>query len=264
MYSPLTITVKYLAYWLTASNGKGHGIHSPFVFDFIKKVLNDKRAYPEYQPIEYMRKKLLADKTSVDAKDYGAGSNNRAGSKRISSIAKKSAKNNKYGQLLFRLVKYYQPNHIIELGTSLGISTAYLAAANKKAKVITGEGNYAIAAKARNNLDSLDLRNVQIITGNFDNTLPKMVSGISHVDLAFVDGNHRRQPTINYFYELLKKTTPSSMIIFDDIHWSREMEMAWEEIKAYPATLLTVDLFFIGIIFFRPEFKVKQHFRIRF
>jgi predicted O-methyltransferase YrrM len=249
---------------MNASNGKGHGIHSPFVFDFITKVLNDKTPYAEYKQVEVLRKKLLADNTPVPNEDFGAGSGNHSGSKSISSIAKNAAKNPKYCRLLYRLVKFYRPHYVIELGTSLGISTAYLAAADTSSVVITGEGNHAIAAKAGNNLDSLGLGHVRIITGNFDNTLPQIVSGIPHIDLAFIDGNHRRQPSVKYFNELLKKTTASSMIIFDDIHWSWEMEMAWEEIKEHPATMLSIDLFFIGIIFFRPEFKVKQHFRIRF
>ena len=117
---------------------------------------------------------------------------------------------------------------------------------------------------ARNNFESRGLTNVRIITGNFDNTLPEMVSAIPHIDLAFIDANHRKKPTLTYFNELLKKMSDRSVIIFDDIHWSAEMEEAWNEIKKHPSVMLTVDLFFLGIIFFRPEFKVKQHFRIRF
>jgi predicted O-methyltransferase YrrM len=264
MFSRGTLTIKFLNYWLTSSHSKGHGIHSPFVFQFIKKVLNDKTNYPEYDKVHQLRTKLLMNNTPVPLEEYGAGSRSGPSSKSVSQITKHAAKSPKYGQLLYRIAHFYQPHYIVELGTSLGISSAYLAMADTSSVVVTGEGNYAVASIAKNNLSSLGLSNVKIITGNFDNTLPEMVGAIPHIDLAFIDANHRRDPTLSYFHELLKKTTESSIIIFDDIHWSSGMEAAWNEIKEHPSVMLTVDLFFMGIIFFRPEFKVKQHFRIRF
>lgn len=264
MYSPLTLATKYIGYRINASNGKGHGIHSPFVFDFVEKVLNDKIAYSEYSEAERLRKKLLADQTPVPMEDYGAGSTSGRASKSVSQIAKVSAKSAKYAQLLFRIARFYRPHYILELGTSLGVSSAYLGLADKTSAMVTGEGNYAVATIAKNNFDSLGLTNVRVITGNFDNTLPEMVSAIPHIDMAFIDANHRKKPTLAYFRELLKKMSEHSVIIFDDIHWSKGMEDAWSEIKEHPSVMLTIDLFFMGIVFFRPEFKVKQHFTIRF
>lgn len=264
MFSPFTLGIKYLDYWLGSSSYKGHGIHSPFVFEFIKKVMNDKTEYPEYKLVEGLRQKLLTDQTPVPLEDYGAGSRSGPGSKSVAQITRHASKSPKYGQLLFRIAKFYQPHYVVELGTSLGISTAYLAFADKASVIVTGEGNYAVASLAKQNFDTAGLPNVRIITGNFDNTLPEMVSSIPQIDLAFIDANHRKAPTLSYFNELLKKTTDSSVIIFDDIHWSAGMEEAWNEIKQHPSVMLTIDLFFFGIIFFRPEFKVKQHFRIRF
>lgn len=264
MYSPLTLAAKYIRYRLSANNGRGHGIHSPFVFEFVQKVLNDTTSFPEYERVEQLRAKLLADSTPVPMEDYGAGSKAGAGSKSVAQIARVSAKSPKYARLLFRIARFYKPYYLLELGTSLGVSSAYLALAERKSVVVTGEGNYAVATMARSNFESLGLTNVRIITGNFNNTLPEMVSAIPHIDFAFIDANHRKKPTITYFNELLTKISDSSVIIFDDVHWSREMEEAWSEIKDHPSVMLTIDLFFLGIIFFRPEFKVKQHFRIRF
>jgi predicted O-methyltransferase YrrM len=105
---------------------------------------------------------------------------------------------------------------------------------------------------------------VQIVTGNFDNTLPEIAGMLPQVDLAFIDGNHRRIPTVKYFHALLEKCSDNSVVVFDDIHWSKGMELAWEEVKSHPSVMLTIDLFFMGLVFFRPEFKVKQHFTIRF
>ena len=264
MYSTVAITAKYIKYLISASNGHGHGIHSPFVYNFIRDVLNDKTAYPEYIKIEELRNKLLHNQTPVPIEDFGAGSQFPSVSKSVSQITRDSSKNARYGQLLFRITRYYKPHYVVELGTSLGMSTAYLGAADESSVIVSGEGNYALASLARENLISIGVGNVRIITGNFNNTLPEILGSIPHVDLAFIDGNHRRIPTVAYFHELLHRKSPESIFIFDDIHWSRDMEYAWEEIKSHPAVMLSVDLFFFGIIFFRPEFKAKQHFTIRF
>ncbi|MBO9570741.1 MAG: class I SAM-dependent methyltransferase [Chitinophagaceae bacterium] len=264
MYSPYKKVLRYLGYRLRSSSGKGHGVHSPFVFSFITDVLNDKTQYPEYKQIENIRSKLLADNTPVPLEDYGAGSVAGLGSRSVSSITASAAKSPKFAALLFRIARHYRPHYILELGTSLGISTSYLASADKNAAIVSGEGNFVLASMAKSNFESLELHNIQIVTGNFDNTLPQMVRAIPHIDMAFIDGNHREKPTIKYFHELLSKVSPSSVIIFDDIHWSAEMEAAWRYIKNHASVMLSIDLFFMGIVFFRPEFKVKQHFSIRF
>ena len=265
MYSRFQLLKRYLNYWLSASNGKGHGMHSPFVFEFITKVLNDKTAYPEYAKVEALRTQLLNDTTTLEVEDFGAGSANDKKNKRtISSIAKNAAKPKKFGQLLFRMVKHYQPATILELGTSLGITTAYLSLANTAARVITMEGSKEIAGVANGTFKNLEIRNTELIEGNFDSTLSSVVSQLSSADFVFVDGNHRKEPTLRYFQQLLATTNNNSILVFDDIHWSSEMEAAWETIKNDAAVTCSIDLFFIGIVFFRKEFKEKQHFVIRF
>ena len=265
MYSKPQLLLKYLQYYFTASNGKGHGMHSPFVFEFITKILNDKTVYPAYEKAEALRNQLLNDDTVLEVEDFGAGSVIDKKSKRsISSIAKNAAKPKKFGQLLFRMVKYYQPAIILELGTSLGITTSYLSLAKPGARLITMEGSNEIANVAKQNFKVLELKNVEVIDGNFNDTLSSIVSSLSSVDLAFVDGNHRKEPTERYFKELLPKTNNHSILVFDDIHWSSEMEAAWETIKNNAAITCSIDLFFIGIVFFRKEFQEKQHFVIRF
>ena len=150
MYSAFQLAKKYIGYYLTAQNGKGHGIHSPFVFDFIIYVLNDKKKYPCYPKIESLRKQLLANKTIIEVEDFGAGSAVIPFKKRrIKDIAASSLKKKKYAQLLFRIAKYYQSRHIVELGTSFGISTCYLASAQKESSVTTLEGSHNIAGIAR-------------------------------------------------------------------------------------------------------------------
>ena len=265
MYSPFRIAKKYLHYYITAGNGRGHGIHSPFVYNFIRNVLIDRTAYPAYKQVENLRELLLKDNTMIEVEDMGAGSaldNKRQRS--VASIARHAAKPKKLAQLLFRIVRHYSPMNIVELGTSLGISSSYMALANRDARIITGEGSKAVAKYAKRNFAALHLDQVQVIEGNFDDTLPAMLAQLPQVDLAFIDGNHREEPALRYFNQLISKTHAASIIILDDIHWSKEMESAWATIRQHPSVRLTIDLFFFGLVFFNEDIKVKQHFTIRF
>ena len=265
MYSRSQLAVKYLKHWITASNGKGHGVHSPFVFEFITKVLNDKIVYPGYEKVEALRNQLLKENTVLEVEDFGAGSViDKKNKRKISSLAKNAAKPKKFGQLLFRMVKYYQPATVLELGTSLGITTSYLSLARPGARLITMEGSKEIAEIAKNNFKALEIENAELIGGNFDDSLSPVIYQLSSVDFVFIDGNHRKEPTLRYFQQLIAKTNNNSILVFDDIHWSGEMEAAWETIKSHSSVTCSIDLFFIGIVFFRKEFKEKQDFAIRF
>ena len=265
MYSPFAIGIRYIKYLLTASNSKGHGVHSPFVYEFITTVLNDDRHFYAYQPIEKLRQQLLSDNKEIEIEDFGAGSRvAKTKNRKISKIARSSLKPKKFGQLLFRIVDHYSPFSIIELGTSLGITTAYLAAAKKGSEIATMEGALSVSELAKQHFKILELDNIELVEGDFDSILSSTIARKVTIDLAFIDGNHRYEPTLRYFKELLRATHPNSMLIFNDIHWSSEMEQAWREIQEHPSVTLTIDLFFIGIVLFRKENKAKQHFTIRF
>jgi predicted O-methyltransferase YrrM len=265
VYSSLQLAQKYIKYYLQAYNGKGHGMHSPFGFDFILHVLNNKSQYHPPASIETLRQKLFQDNRVLEVEDLGAGSRVNA-SKQIAvrDIANAALKSKKYAQLMYRLVRHYQPRTIIELGTSLGLTTSYLATANPGARIISIEGSEAIANIARENFQSLGLQNIESLQGNFDSVLPTVLQSTRSVDMAYIDGNHRYGPTIAYFHHLLPSIHEYSVLVFDDIHWSAEMEQAWEEIKQHPAVRYSIDIFFLGFVFFRKEFKVKQQFCIRF
>ncbi|MHA4810557.1 O-methyltransferase [Flavitalea flava] len=264
-YSRFSLSKKFLRYYITASNGKGHGIHSPFVFDFIINVLNDAKAYPAYARVESLRKELKKDPLLLEIEDMGAGSALQATRHRtVANLARHAAKPQKLGQLLYRIAQYYKPRTILELGTSLGLSSAYLASGNGEAKLWTIEGAVPVARVAERNFRSLGLPNVELVTGNFDLMLDPVLEKAGTVDLAFVDGNHRLEPTLRYFHALMNRSSSPAILIFDDIHWSEEMEEAWNILKMDPRVYLTIDLFFIGLIFLREEFKIKQDFSIRF
>ena len=265
MYSLPQLGLRYLHYYFRASNGRGHGMHSPFVFEFITRVLNDRTVYPAYSQVESLRQQLLQNREMIRVEDFGAGSVYQSEKiRRIGSIARNAAKPAKYGQLLFRIAHQYQPDNILELGTSLGLTSAYLASANPGTRLTTFEGAHEIAVRAKANLSSLGLQQVQVIEGDFEQTLPVFLRSAGEIGLAFIDGNHRKVPTLRYFDWLLEHQGNDSIFIFDDIHWSREMEEAWETISQHPAVRCSIDLFFIGIVVFRKEFREKQQFTIRF
>jgi predicted O-methyltransferase YrrM len=265
VYNSLQLARKYILYYLTAFNSKGHGMHSPFVFDFILHVLNNKSNYRPPALIEQLRQELLHDDRTLQIEDMGAGSRiHTTKEKRVLQLAATALKPKKYAQLLFRLAKHYHPQTIIELGTSLGITTSYLSVANPGARLITIEGSEAIRQVAQENFQKLGLPHIQSLRGNFDVLLPGVLQEFATVDLGYIDGNHRYVPTMNYFRQFLEKAHNDTILVFDDIHWSKEMESAWKEIQQHPSVRCTIDIFFLGFVFFRKEFKERQHFEIRF
>ena len=257
----LRLFYKFLLYRLRSF--RLHGIHSPFVFELHQNILQHTGGFAAFSPIESLRKQLLRNKKEITVTDFGAGSKANAGSiRKIKDIAQVSAKPPKYAQLLFRLVNYYQPPTILELGTSLGLTTAYLAAARQKAKVYTFEGCPNLAELAKKNFTRLNLKNITLELGNLDATLPLFLQqAATTVDLVFFDGNHRYEPTMHYFNLCLAKHNENSIFVLDDIYWSAEMEKAWQEICAHPAVTVSIDLFQVGLLFFRKK-QPKQHFTI--
>ena len=252
---------KYLRYLLSAKNA--HGIHSPFVFELYCSVLrHDPTDAPDYARIENIRKKMLRDPTTISITDLGAGSKvNASNERKIRDIAKNSKKPAKFGRLFYRLVQKFRSDTIVDLGTSLGITTLYLAQARPQATVITFEGCPQTVQIAKQNFDECHAHNVEIVVGNLDQTLPKRLESIEKIDLAFFDANHRFEPTVRYFENCLGKAHQNSVFIFDDIHWSDDMELAWQTIKDNPRVRVTIDLFFVGIVFFK-ETQTKQHFTV--
>jgi predicted O-methyltransferase YrrM len=239
-------------------------VHSPFLFNLITNVFEDKIKYEDYEPIENLKQQLIHNKKEIEITDLGAGSKKGIGNKRtISQIAKHSSKPKDIGRLLYRLSSSLKPSNILELGTSFGLSTAYMALGNPASKITTIEGCPNISSIACNNFDHLNITNIKLCTGNFDDVLPGILETLPEINLGFIDGNHKKEPTIRYFEQCLAKTANDSCLIFDDIHWSDEMEQAWYTIIQNKKVTLSVDLFHIGLVFFKKELT-KQDFVIRF
>jgi predicted O-methyltransferase YrrM len=255
----------YILYFLKAGNA--HGLHSPFVYQLFTEIISTDKWYYDFDTIEDIRANLLNDTTKITITDFGAGSKNSTNpQKMVSDIAQRSVSQPYVSQLLFKLIDFFQPQTIIELGTSLGINTLHLAfSAVAQAKIYTFEGCPQIAEKAKEvfKLTPKVSKQINLIVGNIDDTLPKELKKLNKVDFVFFDANHRYQATINYFKLCLEKVDDDTIFVFDDIYWSAEMTKAWREIQIHEKVTVTVDLFQIGLVFFRKT-QEKQDFVLRF
>ncbi len=301
MIQQIKIASRFLKFYSRAKTK--FNVHSPFVFEFINAILEDDRAFYAFREVEILRGELLASKESVEVLDLGAGSHTSGIKKqrRVRDIAKSALSPAYQCEWLFRIANLYKPLTVIELGTSLGVSTLYMAEGTpNETTIFTLEGAPEIARLAQRNFEwffdtfekrgliryNLDLmgfskfeqnignspkkKKIKIVEGNFDQTLHQTLHQTLQstqnqsltVDLAFIDGNHRAEPTLAYFEKILPHTNTQSILIFDDIHWSEDMEKAWETIKNHPSVRLTIDLFWCGIVFFRHENKEKEHFSL--
>ncbi|HEX5003177.1 MAG TPA: class I SAM-dependent methyltransferase [Bacteroidia bacterium] len=253
----------FISYYMGSVNE--HGIHSPFVFKLLTESVYLKTKEPAFDQIEKIRSQLFADKRIIEITDLGAGSryDGVPQKRKVADMTRRFAKSPKYGRLLFRLVNHLKPKVMVELGTSLGISAMYQSAGNPAAVLYTLEGDAATAALATANFQTASFNAIKTITGNFNDTLPTLLINLGVVDYVFIDGNHTYEATMNYFRLLKKHKVPTTVLVFDDIHWSNEMYTAWKEIKADPEVTISIDFFALGLVFFNPDFT-KQEFIIRY
>jgi predicted O-methyltransferase YrrM len=251
----------FITYFLAAKTR--YQLHSPFVFALAEAIFEDDRSFYAFQEIESYRKQLLDNQQLIEVTDLGAGSKTGATKRRkIADITGSAASSPRDAQVLFRLINFLKPRNIVELGTSMGIATAYFSRAALNSRLITLEGCPNIAAQARQNLDVLQVKNAQIIVGNFSDTLPKILQNIDYLDVIYMDGNHAYQPTMDYFALIAHRLTEQSVVILDDIYWSPEMAQAWEALKKHPKVTLSIDIFTKGFLFFRKENLDKEHFQL--
>jgi predicted O-methyltransferase YrrM len=256
--------INYLKYYAAAKSA--HGVHSPFVYKFITELLeNNEEDYYQFKELEEVRQTLLKNKTLVEIIDFGAGSKVFKDNKRkISDIAKHGTSKKKFSELYFKLVNFSNSQFIVELGTSIGLNTLYLAKANSKSTIYTLEGCPALSEFSKELFSKQNLKNIYLINDTFEKALPRLLKEIPQIDFLFVDGNHTYESTLNYFNLALQKKHNHSVFVFDDINWNEEMQKAWQEIKDHPEVTLSIDLFYAGIVFFRKEQQQKEHFMLRY
>lgn len=239
-------------------------MQSPFIFDLYTRVILPRKNYYSFPEIEGVRSMLAKNDTKIQVNELGAGSHISNGSSRkISTIVNNAAKSERIGQVLFSLCNHFQPYNCIELGTSLGISTLYQYNARKDANWTTIEGCPEIARYAKKVFSAHKAGNIKIEIGSFSQVLPKVLSTLDKVDYVFFDGNHTKKSTISYFETCIDKAHAATYFVFDDIHWSSEMEEAWEYITRHEKVVVTVDLFWMGLVFFNPK-QEKENFSLKF
>lgn len=259
-FSHVEIAKAYLRYRRKAKTR--HGIHSPFVYELVEKVFRE-RNWLKSTDIKKLRKELLQSNEELEINDLGAGSRVDNHTRRqVSRILKVSSTSLKDAGMLQRLADYMNCENILELGTNLGLTTAALAAAESTRKIISIEGDAGLARLAQKNLEKLGLE-AEIITGAFEEKLELVLMKFDCIDMAYLDGNHRKAPTLTYFNAILNKTHQNSVIVVGDIHWSKDMEEAWENIKSHPEVCVTIDIFDMGLVFFRKE-MTNEHFIIKY
>ncbi len=249
-----------LTYRLKSRHRKGFGIHSPFVFHLLNYVIFEKNPFYAYTQIEQVRKSLLKEGTIVELTDFGTGNKSESS---VANIARSSLESPKFGQLLFRLVNFFQSQNVLELGTSLGVSTMYLAMPSSASKVITMEGSKSLCDIAERNFKNADVDNVEIVCGNIDKNLKDVIDKFPQLDFVYFDANHTREATLRYFEICLQKTHKETVFVFDDIHYSAEMDSAWNEIKKRDNVRLSIDLYHFGLVFFNTDLP-KQDYIVAF
>lgn len=241
-----------------------HGVHSPFVFSLVTKCFYDKKSKPAYAILKDYRNSLLKNKNTIEVTDFGAGSRVfTSNTREITKIAKTAGITPKRAELLFRITNYFKPENILEIGTSLGLATSALALGNPDALITSLEGCPNTIAIAKNQLRKFHINNTECVTTEFNDYLKICNLKSKICNLIYFDGNHQKQATLAYFELLIPTITNNSVWIFDDIHWSKDMEDAWEVIQNHPKVSLTIDTFQWGFVFFRSEQQEKEHFTIR-
>ena len=289
----------WLKHQLTARNTGGHGVHSPYLFEWVRMVMSDKNTYYVWDEIEEIRQEMLKDTRELEFVDYGSGGplptspskGRSANMRRVCDIAKGSLARRKDAQLLARLVGWLgrplltSPSRggigdeasedrkglmIVELGTSLGVTTAYLAAMDSRNKVVTYEGCPAVAEVARANWEKLGLSNIACVVGEITvdslqltvDSLQLAVDRLSGIDVAFIDANHTYEATLTYFNALASRVHEKSVVVVDDIHYNEDMEKAWKAICADERVTTTMDLYRMGLVFFDKHYW-RKHYKMR-
>lgn len=240
-----------------------HGVHSPFVYSLVTKCFYDTKPKPDYNILKQYRNALLRNKNTIEVTDFGAGSRVfKSNTRQISKIAETAGITPKRAELLYRITNYFKPETILEIGTSLGLATSALSLGNPEAEIVTLEGCPETSGVAQKQFQKFNLTNVEAVVTEFKNYFSETATKNCHWKLIYFDGNHSKQATLDYFELLLPTITNETVWIFDDIHWSEDMEAAWEIVKNHPKVTVTIDTFQWGLVFFRYE-QEKEHFVIR-
>ncbi len=250
----------YFKYKKKARYRKGHGIHPPFAFDLVRNSFYEKNRYYFFDTIDKQRKEFFQCRDKIDVVDYGAGSKHfNSNKRRVSQVVEYNSTSCIQGELIARIVVRFKPKNIIELGTSLGLGTMYLALPDSRSKVYTIEGSESLVQYAKSSFQKNKINNIEVVTGIFMEVLPGVLDKLGKVDMVYFDGHHTYEATKNYFEMCLPYASEESVFIFDDIHWSSDMDQIWNEIVQKPQVSVSFDLFHFGIAILNKKVE-KQHY----
>lgn len=257
--SKIISALNFLRYLIMSRHWRGHGVHSPFVYDFVRNVLFDRTIYPEYDFFKTIISSLKDSSKSIQVDDLGDDSLkfNRK-NRKVSDLSKISSISPKFGELLFRIASYYKPETIIELGTSIGVSSIYLSKGNPQAKILTVEGNKGLCDFAASLFHKNNLKKITILHADFDRIVESLPEGFSSPELVFIDGNHTYESTFRY-YKFFKERMMEGILIIDDINWSAGMCKVWKDIVNQNDEFVTIDLFRLGIIIIRKSITAGNY-----
>ncbi len=257
----------YVRHFFTSWNTGGEGIHSPYLFHLVRFIVADDNRYYSWREIEQRREAMLRAPKLIDIADFGTGQSRQT---LVSEVAKTSLTPRQDAQILYRIVNWLsheagRPLNIVELGTNLGITTAYLAMPDSRNTVTTYEGSHALVEMAQLNWNKLNIKNIRVVEGNIDETLNRPTTNDQRpttIDIAYIDANHTYDATLRYFETLQSRSHEKTIIVLDDIHHSPEMERAWKAIQQNKEVTSTMDFFDFGLVFFDPHY-LRKNYRLR-
>ena len=248
----LEFVLDYVQHRLEAKNR--HGVHSPFVYRLIDEVIYDLHAKSDYPNLKHFCQILRYDDRSILVHDQSTS---------VKVFVKNKCKSLRSAQLIYRLANYFSPNQVIELGTSMGIDTAYVAKSAPQARIISMDQDVDTAAFTSENLAKQAIKNVQILTGDLSQVFPDVLAELQSLDFVLINRGHDKEAMINYLNQCVPKLKETSVVVVDAIYRDKEMNEFWQQMKIHPQITVTIDLFQMGLAFVRPQ-QAEEHFKIRF
>lgn len=252
------LVLNYLRHYFKALR-RGHGVHSPFAYKLCEEVFYNQHPFYHFEELSNLRHLMADDDTEITMEDFGAGSKVLKNKKRkIKHIAKMGISSQQQSELLYRLINFTNARNCLELGTSIGLNTLYLAKAGKEVRVTTIDACRDLVTFASQLAQKSKVQNIEFIHASFDSVLPELLTK-NKSDFIYIDGNHTYEATVRYFDWIADASSENCVIVLDDIFWSSGMTKAWNQIKQHQNVSLSINLFYMGIVFFKPELKQKVH-----
>lgn len=240
---------------------KGYGVHSPFVFNLITKVINESCSYYSFCDIELLRKQLLFRDQLIAYP--GRQQRGCIRQRTVGEIVEREAIKPKHGALLFRLTNYFKSKNILQLGPSMGLSTLYLTSYAPGLKCIALESVPEFATIARLVFEKEGKNPVDLRIGAYADLLPQALEDMGKTDFIFFNTLYEQHNNLSLFNECMKYIHEDTVFVLEGIKVSSKMRELWQNICARPDVTVTVDLYSMGIVFFNRKLH-KRNYKVYF